>query len=131
MKHVIFVDQDAEMAEMVNILLADQAIVYEIHHPDKLLKSVERLPHSAMYIFDYFMPQVSAEEFVNKVRAANPDAEFLMTTACPDYVEKATQLSVRYFLQHPLDPDEVVDIVKEWMESTNGSPANAHGSATG
>jgi response regulator RpfG family c-di-GMP phosphodiesterase len=79
-----------------------------------------------LILSDYKMPGMNGIEFLGEARRRVPDAPRILMTAFPDLdvaIEAINEARVDAFLTKPLDPDKVVERVRQALSTPHYSRA--------
>jgi len=71
------------------------------------------------FILDVNLPDGTGIDFLCDVRTFNPEARVMMITASPvpEYAERSKELGVLLFRQKPVDPKEIVKVVRSHCDN--------------
>lgn len=107
---VLLVDDEQPVLKSLQRILADEPYAVDIcDNPEEALARIER-DHPAVVVADYYMPQMTGAQFLQRVRDIDETIVRLILTGKPDVVAvlEAVRLgSVYRFLLKPWDPDEL------------------------
>lgn len=83
-----------------------------------ILRYVQKRPD--IVITDIKMPEMNGLEMIRKIRAINPEALIIITTAFtdPDYLLEAIKLGVNRCILKPIDSDKLEESILELIEAT-------------
>lgn len=118
------------LAELLEISLPGVEVVQAPTAEDALVLMSER--HPDLVITDYKLPGMHGLDFLSHVRASDRDLPAILMTAFPDLeiaIRAINEAHVKSFLSKPLDPDQVVRVVRGvlavWHEDEASPGASA------
>lgn len=101
--------------------------VYEAEDGLKALELSKRVSPSII-ISDIKMPHMNGMDFAYAIRKLLPDSKLVFFSAYTDkeYLKGAINLQVDGYIEKPLDPDEVTQLISDLVKSVKQNQAAAH-----
>lgn len=123
-KNVLLVDDERDILDSLQDLL--ESSLPDLHC--KLASSgaealaILKAPDAGidLILSDYKMPGMNGLQFLEQARAVAPQTPRLLMTAFPDLevaIEAINEARVEVFLTKPLDPDKVIDVVRDALQA--------------
>jgi len=113
-RSVLVVDDECDIREAVELALSMEGFSV-VGAPDResALKLMEsQTPY--LILLDYRMPGLTAQEFIQIIRARNIDTPIVLMTAGKDPSDQARELGVAGYLQKPFELNDLLNVVRQY-----------------
>src|ERR1044072_7687749 len=134
MEHVLIVDDDRELCELVAELLSEEGFAVEVaNRSDEGLERALSGEHS-LVVLDVMMPGMNGFEVLRRLRAEGSGVHVLMLTARGDDVDRIVGLEIGAddYLPKPFNPRELVARIQAVLRRARTTTrANLSSAATG
>jgi len=116
-QRVLIVDDEADILESLQILLESAIDGIKVECAPSGEEGLVAVAKGVdLVISDFKMPGMDGLEFLRKVRDKRPDVPRILMTAFPDLqiaVDAINEARIETFFSKPLDPSEVVEVIKK------------------
>jgi DNA-binding response OmpR family regulator len=129
MEHVLIIDDDRELCELVAELLGEEGFRVEVaNRSDAGLERALSGEH-ALVVLDVMMPGMNGFEVLRRLRAEGSDVHVMMLTARGDDVDRIVGLEIGAddYLPKPFNPRELIARIQAILRRAR--PARAEASA--
>lgn len=111
-KNILIVEDNFDTAESLwGTLTLEGFGVRIVPNRNLALEALQRNIYHFI-LLDYFMPGLSAEEFLQKIPAVSRFATVVLITAAQHAPEKATELGLTHWVPKPIRPEKLVEKLK-------------------
>jgi DNA-binding response OmpR family regulator len=110
MEHILIIDDDRELCELVAELLSEEGFAVEfVNRSDAGLERALSGEH-ALVVLDVMMPGMNGFEVLRRLRAEGSDVHVMMLTARGDEIDRIVGLEIGAddYLPKPFNPRELV-----------------------
>jgi CheY-like chemotaxis protein/DNA-binding XRE family transcriptional regulator len=117
--NILIVDDDPAICRLIQAALAnDQFTIDAVSEPGEVRARLEARPHH-LIILDYVLPGLSAEEVLEWIRVAQPEASIIVVTAFPSVDSALNCLRARTYdyITKPFQPAHLQRVVHRCLES--------------
>jgi len=121
-KKVLLIDDDASITEVLSFFLQEEGydvVSYPsgLNVEDKVKKTKPNL-----LLIDYLLPGKNGAEIVKNIRQNKvfKHLPIIMIAANKGYKQEAIKAGVDAFIEKPFDLDEILNILKRFLEKNNG-----------
>ncbi|MCJ8314661.1 MAG: response regulator [Saccharospirillaceae bacterium] len=119
---VLVVDDSTMMLMLCKQLLENLGIQCETYgDPEEAIDLIEKMPDLHILITDYNMPVITGTELIVKTKILHKDVETVLMTgfANEEVMLRAIRAQVDYFLEKPLDQDDLNKLIERILISVN------------
>jgi two-component system cell cycle sensor histidine kinase/response regulator CckA len=119
-KHVLAIDDEPEILEVIQRCL--EAGGFQVLTASGSREGLElyekRHREIGLVLLDYLMPEMTGDLVFECLQGVNPDVRVILLTGCEDSVaRKMFESGLRGFIQKPFYVEDLVERVREVMES--------------
>ena len=120
-EHILFVDDEAYLADIGKEMLEDYGYVVEsTTSSKKAFELFEKTPDQFdLVITDYIMPEMTGEKLAGKIRQINPNILIIMCTGIFLDSEITNGLEIQKILVKPIDMEDMLKIVREVLDNAS------------
>lgn len=122
---ILIIDDEVSFIESLSILLKDDFnVLTALNGTDGL--SVVKDQKLSLVLLDLHMPGMSGVEVLKKIRDINPDLPVIVITGkgCYEWAKICANLNVQGFMEKPVDIEELVKKINEWVKRDNDEYMN-------
>jgi two-component system OmpR family response regulator len=106
--NVLIVEDDNDTAEVLTVLLANAGYgVRKVSSRDMALQVLRRNLYRCI-VLDFYMPGLTAEEFMEALKTVQPNSRVVLITAAREAQSKADRLGLRHFVGKPFLPSDLL-----------------------
>lgn len=121
---MLIVDDERDILSSLEALLQAMEPSWKVQTAISGQKALEALSkhHFDIVISDYRMPEMDGLEFMREVRKQSASMPLVLMTAFPDLqiaIQAINDVGIQNFFTKPLDPDEIVDVLRDITEETD------------
>jgi len=129
MEHVLIVDDDRELCELVAELLGEEGFSVEVANRSDAGLARALSGEHALVVLDVMMPGMNGFEVLRRLRAEGSDVHVMMLTARGDDIDRIVGLEIGAddYLPKPFNPRELVARIQAILRRAR--PARAEASA--
>ena len=129
MEHVLIIDDDRELCELVQELLGEEGFRVEVASRSDVGLERALSGEHALVVLDVMMPGMNGFEVLRRLRAEGSDVHVMMLTARGDDVDRIVGLEIGAddYLPKPFNPRELVARIQAILRRAR--PARAEGQA--
>ncbi|MBV9927377.1 MAG: response regulator transcription factor [Acidobacteria bacterium] len=129
MEHVLIIDDDRELCELVEELLGEEGFRVEVASRSDVGLERALSGEHALVVLDVMMPGMNGFEVLRRLRAEGSDVHVMMLTARGDDVDRIVGLEIGAddYLPKPFNPRELVARIQAILRRAR--PARAEGQA--
>ncbi|MDT5270257.1 MAG: two-component system, OmpR family, response regulator [Acidobacteriota bacterium] len=127
MEHILIIDDDRELCELVAELLGEEGFAIEfVNRSDAGLERALSGEH-ALVVLDVMMPGMNGFEVLRRLRAEGSDVHVMMLTARGDDVDRIVGLEIGAddYLPKPFNPRELVARIQAILRRARPTRAEA------
>ena len=112
-RNVLIIEDDADTAEALQVTLLYEGYgVRTVKNRDEAMLAIKQnLYH--FILLDYFMPGVSAQEFISAVKVHSPMTQLVLITAAQYAQQKARELKLKHWLGKPILPTDLISLLQK------------------
>jgi CheY-like chemotaxis protein len=116
---VIVIEDDQDTSSTIEqLLLLEQIRCKCVTSRDAALSLIKRGVRPACILVDYMMPGMSLSEFLHSLSVLGlANSRIVLATAHAPIEDVAARHGIRYMLRKPIDPDELLEVVRSAVES--------------
>jgi DNA-binding NtrC family response regulator len=119
---VLLVDDERDILESLKDLLEGSLTQVTCRTAPSATEALNELAKGGIHLIlsDFKMPGMNGLDFLEQARQRYPAVPRVLMTAFPDLevaIEAINEARVEAFLTKPLDPDKVVNLVREALEA--------------
>ena len=120
-EHVLFVDDEASMANMGKMLL--ERLGYKVTLATDPVKAIDLLEHDperkiALVVTDFSMPGITGRKLAERIYAINPALPIILCTGfSEEYVDENDDNNIRKCLEKPFNMRELAKAVRAVLDS--------------
>lgn len=116
MSVILVVEDDAELQDLLRIVLEDQGLVVEVATDGREAKEWVTRQRPQLVVLDWMLPDMDGGAVAQHIRAVHGhDVPILLMTADSRGTAKAAQIGAYAFIPKPFDLDEVVETVQRGL----------------
>jgi two-component system response regulator CpxR len=132
MEHVLIVDDDRELCELVAELLGEEGFAVEIANRSEAGLERALSGEHALVVLDVMMPGMNGFEVLRRLRAEGSDVHVMMLTARGDDVDRIVGLEIGAddYLPKPFNPRELVARIQAILRRARPARAEAAAQAS-
>jgi two-component system response regulator CpxR len=129
MEHVLIIDDDRELCELVAELLGEEGYRVEVANRSDVGLERALSGEHALVVLDVMMPGMNGFEVLRRLRAEGSDVHVMMLTARGDEVDRIVGLEIGAddYLPKPFNPRELIARIQAILRRAR--PARADGAA--
>ena len=122
---ILIIDDEVAFAESLSIALKDDFnVLTALNGTDGL--SVVKGQNLSLILLDLHMPGMTGVEVLKNIREINPDLPVIIITGKGSYewAKRCADLNVQGFMEKPVDVEELVKKINEWVKRDNDEYMN-------
>jgi CheY-like chemotaxis protein len=119
-KRFLVVDDEPDIRDVISVALSIQGYQVDVA-PDRdtALKMITRHGAPDVIFLDYFMPGLSIEDFLGRLKHLAPKVKVVLVTAASDPARKAQDLHLDEFIAKPFSLYDLYRITQNERYATN------------
>jgi two-component system response regulator CpxR len=127
MEHVLIVDDDRELCELVAELLSEEGFAVEYANRSDVGLERALSGEHALVVLDVMMPGMNGFEVLRRLRAEGSDVHVMMLTARGDDVDRIVGLEIGAddYLPKPFNPRELIARIQAILRRARPARADA------
>src|ERR1044072_6725126 len=121
MEHVLIVDDDRELCELVAELFGEEGFAVEVANRSDEGVARARSGEHSLVVLDVMMPGMNGFEVLRRLRAEGSDVHVMMLTARGDDVDRIVGLEIGAddYLPKPFNPRELIARIQAILRRTS------------